>query len=144
MLCSRNAELCIDNKCAQLLSAAPEYFRTFRKEILQGIEIPKHLTRIEFRFMCQMLERYGITIFTDLKNSQSILPKVFGRDGFRILERSKVRRSVNHSQRSDLGKNHESIRPLFFRCHLHQPATHPPTICGKPPIYKRLPNRRSL
>ena len=50
---------------------------------------------MEFRFRHRMLERYGITTFKDLKNSQAALPKVFGRDWFRILERDKVRDNEN-------------------------------------------------
>ncbi|MDO4585047.1 MAG: hypothetical protein Q4D62_13195, partial [Planctomycetia bacterium] len=52
---SCNAELCIYDKRAQLLTADLVYFRTFCKEILQDGEIPKHLTRVEFRFRRRML-----------------------------------------------------------------------------------------
>ncbi len=89
---SKNCELCIYDKLAQLEAVDSVYFMTFQRWILGG-EVPEHLTRVEFRLRREMLKRYGVTTFQDLRESQQALPQVVGRDWFRILEREKVRGS---------------------------------------------------
>lgn len=93
MLKSKNVELCIYDKRAQLLKADSVYLDTFYRYILQSDECPEKLTRVEFRVRRGALKRYGIDTFDDLRKSQSALPQLLGTDWFRILAREKVRGS---------------------------------------------------
>ncbi len=88
---SQNAELCIYDKRAQVYQSDQLYFLTFHEYVMRDSKMPEHLTRVEFRFRREMLARYGIDTFQQLRESQEALPQVFGRDWFRILERDKVR-----------------------------------------------------
>lgn len=91
---SKNMELCIYDKKAQVKDSDSIYFMTFYRWILRG-EMPENLTRVEFRFRREMLRRYGVNTFEDLRASQRAMVQVAGRDWFRILDRDKVRGSEN-------------------------------------------------
>lgn len=111
---SQNAEVCIYDKLAQLESVDDVYFMTFHRWIL-GFENVQSLTRVEFRFRRDMLKRYGITTFSDLKRSEQALPQVFGRDWLRILERDKVRGSENEIKSAPIWQKVLKAFAFYFR-----------------------------
>lgn len=111
---SKNCELCIYDKLAQLEAVDSVYFMTFQRWILGG-EVPEHLTRVEFRLRRAMLKRYGVTTFQDLRESQQALLQVLGHDWFRILEREKVRGSEKEIKLAPIWKRTLNAFRYYFR-----------------------------
>ncbi|MDR2641579.1 MAG: hypothetical protein LBC74_02170 [Planctomycetaceae bacterium] len=96
-LSSESLELCIYDKRSQILSQDKETYELFRRYVLGGGELPSDLTRIEFRFRRDILRRYGINTFDDLRVSVRSLLSIVSYDWFRILLKPKTRNSDKQS-----------------------------------------------
>ncbi|MBR0238894.1 MAG: hypothetical protein IJQ39_12440 [Thermoguttaceae bacterium] len=90
---SSRVELCIYDKLAEVVTKDAVYYKWFCSRF--GGELPKVLTRVEFRFRREALRYYGINKFSDLLTQCGALVEKFSSCWFRILSRKKVRGSEN-------------------------------------------------
>ena len=113
---SDNCELCIYDKHRQVMTSDPVYYDTFCKTFLgdEMAEVPKDLTRVEFRFRRVYLRRYGIETFDDLRNSAAALVEIASRDWFRILARDKVRGSENEIPNAPIWERTRAAFEYYF------------------------------
>lgn len=114
---SRNVELCVYDKLAELVHCDSAYQEAFVSAFgdCSG-NLPPVLTRFEFRFRSEILRNFGIKTVSQLFDCSSSLLRWASSEWFRVLSRSKVRGCENKIPVSSLWRSVQNIFHKVFSC----------------------------
>lgn len=112
---SRNVELCVYDKLAELVHCDSSYQEAFVACFGDSSgNLPSVLTRFEFRFRSEILRNFGIKTVSQLFESSSSLLLWASREWFRVLNRAKVRGCENKIPVCSLWRSVQNIFHKVF------------------------------
>ena len=114
---SRNVELCVYDKLAELVHCDSSYQEAFASCYADNSgNLPATLTRFEFRFRSEILRNFGIKTVFDLFCSSASLLRWASSDWFRVLKSPKTRGYEKRAKLSPLWSSvHQGFHRIFSR-----------------------------
>lgn len=110
---SRNVELCVYDKLAELVHCDSSYQETFFSVYGDNNgNLPELLTRFEFRFRSEILRNFGIRTVSELADCSASLVRWASSEWFRVLSRSKIR---GMEKRIPISSLWSAVQSLFHR-----------------------------
>lgn len=113
---SRNVELCVYDKLAELTTCEPAYQETFLQTYAPTGKLPPTLTRFEFRFRSEILRNFAIKTVSDLFCSAASLLRWASSAWFRVIKSKKTRGYENKAKVSDLWEKVQIAFHKVFSC----------------------------